>query len=298
MALGLWPGTTAADVERRLDEVLALGATDVAIVVAWTQRDVAATVVRPGPIADVVVGGALTAAAARGLRATLFPILQLDRVGPGQWRGTLAPADVDTWWSSYETFIVHHADLAAAGGAAALVVGSELGSTEGWRDRWYHLISRVRRRYQGALLYSANWDHYDQVTFWNRLDAIGVTGYFELTRDHAAEVDALAAGWKSARDALLAFAAARGQPLWLTEVGYPSVDGGAVWPWDYTRGGAVDVEEQRRGFAALARAWAGRALDGLFVWEWSGAGGVGDRGYTPRGKPAACELGAWFTDRR
>ena len=52
----------------------------------------------------------------------------------------------------------------------------------------------------------------------------------------------------------------------LTEVGYPSVDGGAVWPWDYTRGGAVDVEEQRRGFAALARAWAGHDLAGLFVW--------------------------------
>ena len=264
------------------------------MVVAWTQADVAATRVVPGAVGDDVVAATLAAAAARGLRATVFPILQLDRVGPGQWRGTLAPADVDAWWSSYEAFIVHHADLAAAGGAAALVIGSELGSTEGWRDRWYHLISRVERRFQGALLYSANWDHYEHVSFWERLDAIGVTGYFELTGDRAAGVDALAAGWVAPRDALLAFAAARGLPLWLTEVGYPSVDGGAVAPWDYTRGGPVDVEEQRRAYAALARAWAGRALAGLFVWEWSGEGGPRDRGYTPRGKPAACVLSSWW----
>lgn len=298
MALGLWPGTTVADAARRLDELVGLGATDVAVVVAWSQTDVRAVTVRPGPVDDAVVRGALAAAADRGLRTTVFPILQLDRVRPGEWRGTLAPADVDTWWTSYERFIVHHADLAAAGGAAALVIGSELGSTEAWRDRWYHLISRVERRYRGDLLYSANWDHYQHVSFWDRLDAVGVTGYFELTRDAAAGVGELTVAWDRARERLVAFARARGLPLWLTEVGYPSVDGGAVWPWDYTRKGAVDLEEQRRGFAALARAWAGQPLAGLFVWEWSGDGGAGDRGYTPRGKPAACELRGWFTDTR
>ena len=279
----------------RLDEVRALGATDVAIVVAWTQPDVKAIAIAPGPVGDDVVRAALTGAAARGLRATLFPILQLDRVATGEWRGTLAPADVDAWWSSYEAFIVHHADLAKATSAAALVIGSELGSTEGWRDRWYHLISRVERRYDGALLYSANWDHYEHVSFWARVDAIGVTGYFELTRDRAASEDVMTRAWVKARDALRAYADARGQPLWLTEVGYPSVDGGAVRPWDYTAAGTVDLEEQRRGFAALARAWADQPLAGLFVWEWSGAGGATDRGYTPRGKPAACALSAWFT---
>ncbi|MBP6844077.1 MAG: hypothetical protein KA201_10065, partial [Kofleriaceae bacterium] len=66
----------------------------------------------------------------------------------------------------------------------------------------------------------------------------------------------------------------------------------------YLRGTAIDLEEQRRAFAALAAAWAGEpALAGLFVWEWSGAGGADDGGYTPRGKPAACELRAWFAAR-
>ncbi|MBZ0236934.1 MAG: hypothetical protein K8M05_31690 [Deltaproteobacteria bacterium] len=296
MSLGMWADTTADIARARIDEIAALGATDVAIVVAWSQRDVHSVRVARGAVtvADDVLAAALDHAAARGLRVTLFPILVLERTAPGQWRGTLAPRDVDAWWTSYEAFIVAHARLAAAHGTAALVIGSELGSTEGWRDRWYHLISRVEKLYDGALLYSANWDHFEHVSFAARLDALGVTGYFELTRDRDASVDALAAAWAKPRAALLAAAKRRGLPLWLTEVGYPSVDGGATAPWDYTRDAPVDVEEQRRAFAALARAWGGQPLEGLFVWEWSGAGGPRDRGYTPRDKPAECVLRAWF----
>jgi hypothetical protein len=244
---------------------------------------------------DEVVAAALAHAAARGLRVTLFPILVLERTAPGQWRGTLAPRDVDTWWSSYEAFILAHARLAAAHRTAALVIGSELGSTEGWRDRWYHLISRVEKVYGGALLYSANWDHFEHVSFAARLDGLGVTGYFELTRDRDASVETLTAAWAAPRAALLAAAKARGLPLWITEVGYPSVDGGAGAPWDYTRDAPVDLEEQRRAVLALARAWGDQPLEGLFIWEWSGDGGASDRGYTLRGKPAECELRAWFT---
>ncbi len=263
---------------------------------AWGQADVAADRVARTPVtvADDVLGAALDHAAGRGLRVTLFPILVLERTAPGQWRGTLAPRHVATWWSSYETFVVVHARVAAAHGVAALVIGSELGSTESWRDRWYHLISRVEKVFAGDLIYSANWDHFEQVSFAARLDALGVTGYFELTRDRDATIDELIAGWSAPRAALLAAARARGLPLWLTEVGYPSIDGGAAAPWDYTRDATIDLEEQRRAFAALVHAWSGQPLAGLFVWEWSGDGGAADRGYTPRGKPAECELRAWF----
>ena len=301
MALGLWAPIDRAALARALDEIAALGATDVALVMAWRQRDVTSTAVAAGAgsATDDDVAAALDLAAARGLAATLFPIVILDVVAPGQWRGTLAPADVDAWWQSYERYITHAAGLAAAHGAAALVVGSELGSTEHWRERWYHLISRVRRTFKGRLLYSANWDHWQEVSFWDRLDGLGVTGYFELTQRDDADVATLTAAWRAARRELAAAATARKLPLWLTEVGYVSRDGATRAPWDYLRGTAIDLEEQRRAFAALAAAWAGEpALAGLFVWEWSGAGGPTDGGYTPRGKPAACALRAWFAARR
>lgn len=264
----------------------------------WQQRDVHADAIAAGAVTatDAVMIAALDAAAQRGLAATVFPIVVLDQTGPGAWRGTIDPRDVDAWWTSYERFIAHYAAIAAAHGAAGLVIGSELGSTESWRDRWYHLISRVRKLFAGRVIYSANWDHYRTVSFWERVDVLGVTGYFELTEDPDASVAALTAAWAAPRRALVAAAKGRGLPLWLTEVGYVSRDGAARQPWEYTSGAAIDLEEQRRAFAALAAAWSGEpALDGLFVWEWGGGpGGPKDGGYTPRGKPAACELEAWF----
>ena len=67
---------------------------------AWRQRDVTSIAVAAGAASatDADVAAALDLAAARGLAATLFPIVILDVVAPGQWRGTLAPADVDAWW--------------------------------------------------------------------------------------------------------------------------------------------------------------------------------------------------------
>ena len=298
MALALWGGDAAALTARAtaaLDELAGWGATDVALVVAWGQADVQATAIAPtaSTTPDEVVRAVIRAAADRGVRVLVFPILTLDKLGVGEWRGTVRPDDVDAWWSDYERFILHYARLAADEGADALSVGSELGSTETWRDRWFHLVSRVEKVFTGALTYSANWDHYQHVSFWQRLDWIGVNAYFELTTDADATEAELIAGWTPHRDALLAFAAEHDRPLVLTEVGYPSVDGGAVSPWDYTRRAAVDLEEQRRAFAALAAAWHDTALAGAYVWEW-GDGGAEDRGYAPRGKPAECVLRAWW----
>lgn len=298
MSLGLWGGPTddelVAQAEAALDEIAALGATDVALVVAWGQRDVRAAEVAPSSVtvSDEVIRAAIDAAHARGLRVLVFPILVLEVVRTGEWRGTLRPRDADAWWSSYERFVLHHARLAADAGAAALSIGSELGSTEAWRDRWFHLISRVEKVFTGELGYSANWDHYEHPSFWKRLDWIGVTGYFELTRDDDATTKALTDAWAAPRDALLAFADGLGKPLVLTEVGYPSVDGGAVRPWDYGRDGDGDLEEQRRAFAALAAAWDGTALAGVYVWEW------GHAQYTPKDKPAAKVLRCWWAATR
>ncbi|WP_428262921.1 glycoside hydrolase family 113 [Haliangium sp.] len=298
MALGLWPDGSRAPArfDPAIDEIAALGATHIALVTTWSQTDVRASELGPGPrtIDAPTLRHAIAHARRRGLEVLLFPILTLDRTGPGEWRGTLAPADVGRWWLAYEGFILHYAAVAAETGAEALLIGSELGSTEAWRDRWYHLISRVERVYSGRLVYSANWDHYQHVSFWRRLDVIGVTGYFELGRAGATEA-ALVDSWTPVRDALVGFAAAQDKPLWITEVGYVSVTGTTARPWDYGLDGAVDLDEQRRAYAAFVRAWHRvPTLGGVFFWIWDGPGGAGDRGYTPRGKPAEAVLRGWF----
>ena len=277
------------------------GATHVALVVSWEQSDVrASAIARSSRVTapDREVRAALRRAARRGLSAVLFPVLVVRQTGPGQWRGALRPRDVDAWWLAHERFILHYAAIAEAESAAGLVIGSELGFAESWRDRWYHLISRVERVYRGDLIYSANWDHFQHVSFAARLDRLGVSAYFPLAKDGEAAQAELDRSWRRHKGGLVRFARTAGVPLWLTEVGYPSRDGAAAHPWDYGADGALDLAEQYRCFAALIAAWNGEpALDGILVWNWWGEGGARDRDYTPRGKPAERLLRAWFGGR-
>lgn len=299
--MSLYPGTaTSPVIARRLAEVRALGASTVALVMTWSAADVRATAIAPSKrtIPDRAAIRAIAMAHSLGLEVVVFPILTLDTVAPGQWRGTMQPADGNRFWLAYEAFILHYAQLAARTGAEALMVGSELGSTEAWRGRWYHLISKVEGVFSGALYYSANWDHYEHVSFWPRVDAVGITGYFSVAGSASASEAELLRAWRRIRERLRGFAAAHQKPLFITELGYPSTDGAARWPWDYTRAGQVDLEEQRRAFAAFALAFSEAPLFGVLVWAWDGPGGPGDGGYTPRGKPAASVLFDYFSGTR
>ncbi len=302
VALGLWDQLAeGADADyplaAQLADVRALGADHVLLVVHWRQHDVRSSAVAADArvtIPDARLRAAIRAAHAAGLAVLLFPIVDLEVIRAGEWRGTLAPADVDAWWRSYRDFVLHYAGIAADEHVAAFSLGSELGSTEAWRDRWYALASQARARYAGKLVYSANWDHFEHVSFWERVDAIGVSAYPPLARAPGAPAAQLDAAWRDFRDRLAAFAQARGKPLVLTEIGYPSVAGASTAPWDYARAGEVDLEEQRRCFAAFARVWADEpSLAGVFVWVW-GRGGAHDSGYSPRGKPAESVLRAFY----
>jgi hypothetical protein len=270
----------------------------VALVVHWHQRDVDAVDLGRGSLTpgDRLVTAALARARRRGLAVMMFPIVWVEKRDTGKWRGTLTPTSVDRWWNGYERFVLHYARLAEAGGATWLCVGSELGSTEAWRQRWYHLISRTQRVFSGRLTYSANWDHFRRVSFWRRLDAVGVNGYFALAADRRRpSTAAMTATWARIGRTLSDFARAAGKPLILTEVGYLSRAGSARDPWNYTRDGAVDLELQRRAYAAFAAAWRRLGdLGGVFFWSWNDEGGRKDSGYTPRGKPAERVLRRFF----
>ena len=242
--------------------------------------------------------GAIARAHQRGLQVLLFPIVWVETRSPGQWRGTLQPRNVDAWWRAYEHFIIHYARIAATTQAAWLSIGSELGSTETWRDRWFHLVGRLERIGRFKMLYSANWDHFSQVSFWRRIDAIGVNGYIPLTTDTNATEQTMTTAWAQAAANLTQLAKRTNKPLILTEVGYLSRDGAAVAPWNYTQRAALDLEEQRRAYAAFSAIWLARHdLSGVIFWDWNGHGGIKDRGYTPRGKPAEAVVRRFFRRR-
>jgi len=281
-----------------VDEVRALGATHVELVVQWVQADVRATEIAPDRLETLPDGRLVEVirhARAVGLQVVLLPIVHLLRRKEGEWRGTLAPADPAAWWASYHRFTLHYADLAAREGVAVLSVGSELVSTEADRERWAGLIGDVRAVYPGKLFYSANWDHYAEVTFWDLVDYAGITGYNVLATRADADLAELVAAWTRIRSDLRNFHARVARPILFTEIGYPSQDGAAMHPWDYTTGRDIDLEEQRLCYEAVRIVWQGEPiLAGLYWWNWFGYGGPRSAYYTPKGKPAEAVIRAWY----
>lgn len=299
LALGLFSGDPDYDYRTLLEEIAAQGATDVSITYVWWQQDLHASVIEPKPIwsaTDAQIEASIRTARKLGLRVTLFPILRLMQAGPGEWRGKIAPHDLDAWWLSYQHYILHATALARKAGAQRLAIGSELVSREHERERWREVIDRIRLAApELELLYSANWDHFEPVSFWDLVDVVGLTAYWELTRDSEASIDALALAWTPVKTHLERFSKGLGRPLVITEIGYPSQDGGTVWPWDQTRKAKIDLEEQRRGYEAFVRAWSDVPfLRGVYFWNWFGFGGPEDGDYTPRNKPAAEVIRRWF----
>jgi hypothetical protein len=299
VALGMFAEDVSFSYKPLLEEIAAVGATHVALVVPIYQQHAGSTTLRlhtrlsPGlpAIAETV-----RAARRAGLDVTMFPIVRLEAPrAPGEWRGTLQPEDADAWFTSYEALLGDLAAVATMTGASRLVVGSELSSLDGDVARWRGLLEKIRAVFPGSLVYSANWDHYKNAgELFDLVDEIGVVAYFNLReKDGPSDVAALAGRWRSLRAQIEGWLGGRRKPFVFTEVGYRSRAGSSASPWDETAGGTVDLDEQRRAFAAFRQAWTSPpalALDGLYVWNWYGWGGPRSIGYTPRGKPAVEEV--------
>lgn len=242
----------------------------------------------------------IRAARDEGLDVILMPIILLAKPRGSEWRGVIDPPDWQDWWRQYREFIVYFCEIAREGGATGFMVGSELVSTEKYTNEWYKVIELARTHFYGGVLgYSANWDHYEPVKFWDRLDLIGMTSYYTLADKAGPTVEQIVARWKPIHDDITRWQRKIGKPLLFTEVGWCSQEGAATAPWNYyhnQKATPAGHEEQRRLYEAFLRVWNNTpGVAGIIWWDWSHApGGAGDYGYTPRGKPTERLLRDWF----
>ena len=244
------------------------------------------------------------AAREQDLQVILMPIVLLARPRGSEWRGVIQPPDWDDWWRQYREFITYFCTIAREGQATALMVGSELVSTEKFTDRWLEIIALAREHFYGGLLgYSANWDHYRPIKFWEKLDFVGMTSYFTLADRESPTVEEIVARWEPVYEEITEWQRKVGKPIVFTEVGWCSQEGAATAPWNYyhnQKATPAGHEEQRRLYQAFLNVWDGVPhIAGAIWWEWArDGGGAGDFGYTPRGKPAEQVLRAWFDKHR
>ncbi len=299
--LGLYFKKPYDDYDRYLYDIAHTGASHVAFVISWYQKDIHADLMKPHPtktVSDVRLITTIQQARARGLQVFLLPIIRLEERGDNDWRGVIKPRHLDRWWRNYRAYITHYAQLGKEYGVDLLSVGSELVSMEKYQNRWRSLIQSIRQIFPGTLTYSANWDHYEPVTFWEELDYIGISSYYELSKKNLPPLSVLRRKWHSIRRKIEAWKVRfPRQPLIFTEVGYYSQLGTNRYPWDYTRDQPLSLEEQRRCYQAFVDVWRkSQILQGAFFWNWFGRGGIKDKGYSPHGKPAECIMKTWFTE--
>jgi hypothetical protein len=210
----------------------------------------------------------------QGVKILIKP--HLAHWGNFSWRGAIEFDSEQKWerfFRSYREWI--EAMAAFSEGADAFAVGTELDRTLGHEAQWRDVIAAVRARYDGPLTYAANWTDYENVPFWDALDAIGIQAYFPVlpasaTADGrlpaAAEFDS---GWVRIMERLRAYGQAQDRTVVFTELGYNRSAKAPHEPWDFDVGGTnAEALQELCMRAALRAIEAESAVVGSFLWKW------------------------------
>ena len=154
--------------------------------------------------------------------------------------------------------------------------------------------------YDGPLVYAANWwAEYDRIGFWDALDYVGINAFFPLSRGPAPSSAELGRNAVAIADSIELLYQRTGKPVIFTEVGFKSVRGTSVEPWEWSGSlDAVDVQEQVRCYEAIFESFWGRPwFYGMYWWKWFSdlrRGGPSHPGFTPHNKPAEQVLARWY----
>lgn len=230
-----------------------------------------------------------------GLKVTILPIILLSNPQGSNWRGLIEPYDLDKWFRYYEKMMVRVATVAERNGADMLTVGSELVNLQQYTSRWEKVIEEVRANFSGNLNYAANWDAYETIGFLDKLDYLGISGYFDLTSSTDPSNWSLRYSWGGIKSQIFDFQEENNIPIIFTELGYTSQDGTNMHPWNYYATDVVDLEEQKDCYQAFIDVWGNdERFHGVFFYDWYGEGGSEDTGYTFKNKPAEQIVKAWF----
>ena len=204
-----------------------------------------------------------------GMRVMLKPHIW---VAPPDWLGSVGqttPEGWRLWFDSYERFILHYAHLAGSIRADAFCVGTELEKATPRATEWTRMIASIRTVYDGLLTYASNFSEVHTVLFWDRLDLIGVNGYYPLARSRTPTVDELVAAWSVEKSRLSELSQRFGKPIVFTELGYRSADFAAWKQWEIPRDAAVNLQAQANAYEAFYRAiWPEPWCGGVYWWKW------------------------------
>jgi hypothetical protein len=188
----------------------------------------------------------------------------------------------DQWWRCFREFLRHYATIAEEKHCEMLCLGCEMNSTEEFDNRWRDLIAEIRTIYHGAITYDANHGRENQLPWWDAVDVIGVSAYYqvpppegvaleEAIKTTTPKAEILAQLVKN-KQQLADLSAKFSKPILFIETGVTNVRGCARYPWshpDAKRGDPLDQQEQVNYYEAMFEAfWDEPWFLGFAWWDW------------------------------
>lgn len=286
--------------DRTLEYLSKLGVRNLGIMVIWVQDTNDEKIIYPDPKdtpEDRALIHAINKAHSLGMKVMLKPHVDIKT---GQWRGDIIASK--EWFKSYRDYLVYYAKLAAQHNVELFSVGTELinTTTPAWQKEWEEIIKETRNVFPGPLVYGANWDEYKTVSFWDKVDFLGIDAYFPLTTKKDPVKEELVSAWKAhaaeidnwLRDNKI------NKPVIFAEVGYCSADGTNIKPWSVLSGLSekfIDQQEQADALDAMLEVCSGyRWFKGLYWWNYFPQERWSPLGYTIQGKKAEEVFSEWL----
>ncbi len=293
--------------KKSIDSLVATGATDVALLYSLYQPNVSSSRLVAGwntPTDQALVAG-IDYAHSVGLDVMLSAKAYND---DGVWHADIDPADRNSWFSSYEGWLLKLANLAQQHNVAQLSIGTEMykvashnyNADNTWR--WESMIAKVRSVYSGSVVYgtqhSGGRSELLELGFGDQLDILGVSAYFPLTASGNTPEEQLRNSWQKYEPRIESAQELYSRPIAFTEAGYRSVVDAHIDPYSYWREAEVDLQEQVRSYDSLFSFWTPKPYyAGTYIWAWEvdpNAGGENDTSFTPQNKPAQATLCSWY----
>jgi hypothetical protein len=298
------PGAySSSNADQALSELRDDGADWLSLMVVHYQDNFASTTIDPTSTnaSDDDLVHAIQQAHSLGMKVMLKPHIDLAN-DPTHWRGNIgegfSEADWTAWFISYKTFINHYAQLAQTNGVDQFCVGTELESTEFRAADWQAVIAGVRGIFTGPITYAASAGSEGAISWWDKVDFIGIDPYYALTNKNDPTLAELKAAWVPLAASMKTLSENWGKPILFTELGYPSQDGVNQHPWEWQITGAVDLQEQADLYEALFETFFKQDwFAGIFWLAWETdplQGGPCDRTATPHDKPAEEVMRLWY----
>lgn len=224
-----------------------------------------------------------------------------DKTRGVEWRGDFKAkneADWKIWEKEYEQYILQLAHMADSFEVDILSVGAELRESAVKRpEYWRNLIQKIREIYSGKLTYSANWDEYDKITFWDDLDFIGVDTYFPVNLSNTPKTRKTIRNWRRISKKIKKKNQKFDRPILLTEFGYRSIEFAGRKPWLHDKGkDTSNLQAQVNLYEAFFRTfWKKDWIAGGFLWKWyADESEVKPTDFSPQGKPALEVIKTWY----